>query len=333
VAQAGTTRHDLDGELYEQVGSLAFFDSVGRITGEAVGGGGYLCSGTLIDSQWVLTAAHCVEMAASIDFTVGDQTIAADAWGHHPYWLPGNPLNLIVGYDAGLIHLSEPVVDIAPAPRFRGTNEVGREAAFVGFGQSGTGLTGALPDTEGVKRAGTNRIDSYFFGDRTTSRVFLADFDNPDNPAESLLGPAVPTALEIQTAPGDSGGAVFVAQGGQLELAGINSFLAGFDFDFVPADYGDISGATRVSIVNPWIDSVLQSFSASAASSAWEADLGAELPLASLTTWMRPASLRTGVPIPEPSSGALLAPLFLGLLGLRSVRHAFRRPFAAVLSR
>ena len=60
-----------------------------------------------------------------------------------------------------------------------------------------------------------------------------------------------------QAAPGDSGGALFVNVDGEMQLAGILANVC-------PAqgrNYGDRTGATRISLINPWIDQVIASLS------------------------------------------------------------------------
>jgi hypothetical protein len=71
------------------------------------------------------------------------------------------------------------------------------------------------------------------------------------------MGSSRPLNLEYLIAPGDSGGGVFIRSGGKELLAGINSFV---EADIGPLDsgHGSISGHTRVSVFNRWIDNVLQ---------------------------------------------------------------------------
>ena len=86
--------------------------------------------------------------------------------------------------------------------------------------------------------------------------MFLSDFDNPNNAADSAWGDSSPLDLEYLIAPGDSGGGMFIDVAGEDLLAGVHSFGASFD-DLTDSDYGDVSGHTRVSAFTRWIGSVL----------------------------------------------------------------------------
>jgi hypothetical protein len=125
-------------------------------------------------------------------------------------------------------------------------------ATIVGYGNTGTGLTGQQAGTGGTKRAGNNVFDALGPSAGVHDHYLIADFDNPTSAADNSL------ALEYSAAPGDSGGGVFINDGGLQRLAGIVSF--GEDGpatspDGVPnSDYGDLMGFTRVSIFNDWID-------------------------------------------------------------------------------
>jgi len=309
ISNAGTIRHDIDPAIYTYLGGLPIFDSVGLIEGQGTGIGDYVCSGTLVASSWALTAGHCIDQATSLDFSVGGTTYSADAWEYHPGWLPGNILNLIIGNDLGMVHLSQPVQNVTPAKRYTGFDEVGKIGLYAGFGSTGTGLTGSTT-LDLQKRVGANAIDSYFFGDALTSRDFLADFDNPLDPTDSLLGSPDPLSIEYLIAGGDSGGAVFLESAGELLLGGVHSFVLGTDL--VPdSDYGDIAGSTRVAPYNDWIDSLLAlpaSFST--------AQGGATLQIPGSNQFamvMDPAPGSTNA-VPEPPAGALVLSGLLALL-------------------
>lgn len=246
---AGTYRGDQTDSVHVALG--AAHDNVGRIIVDTPTAG-YLGSGTLIAPNWVLTAAHMVDDIMSGTVTFGATQYSAERWVAHSKW-NGDLLN---GNDIALIKLATDVIGIDIAVRYTGSDEYGRIGTAVGYGMSGTGETGAVTSA-GTKRAGENVIDAFYSRSRKkTSTIFLSDFDNPANPGDNAYGSSTPLALEYLIAPGDSGGPVFIDIGGERMLAGVNSFAASFDGE-TNSDYGDVSGHTRVSEFNKWIDNTI----------------------------------------------------------------------------
>ncbi|MCC5830428.1 MAG: trypsin-like serine protease [Phycisphaeraceae bacterium] len=261
VLTAGVIRHDRSDTLYRQLGAQAQYASVGALKTNL-----YLGSSTLLSPMWVLTAAHVIDDPAtsSVVLNIGGTSqnngtnYSAESWIIHPQWNG----NVRSGYDLALVRLATPVSGIVPATRFHGADERGLIGTSVGYGRTGTGLTGDTGGA-GTRRAGHNMIDA--FGDqlvttgppglRYSDNLFIADFDHPDEP--SLNRPwspsAVPLDLEYLPAPGDSGGGVFVDVAGGSLVAGVTSFgqtLSGS----VEFKYGDAYGAVRISVFNTWID-------------------------------------------------------------------------------
>jgi hypothetical protein len=156
------------------------------------------------------------------------------------------------GVDLALIHLETPVSGITPATLYTGSAEFNKAATIVGFGLSGTGLTGSIPDTMGIKRAGENVIDALGSAIGASDNYSLTDFDSPFANANSF-GDEFPLDLEYKTAVGDSGGGVFIDDGGVKKLAGVPSFSAYAD-DVPNSSYGEIDGFVRVSMFTSWID-------------------------------------------------------------------------------
>jgi hypothetical protein len=243
-AGAATIRHDQPDSLYLDLAAQPDFAAVGKF----VNSWGYTGNATLIAPNWVLTAAHVLSAASGGTFTLNGNSYASAQMVVHPNWT-GNAFN---GYDLALVRLNNPVGDVTPAVLYTGNSEFGQLATYVGYGFTGTGLTG-WQTLDNQKRAFQNVID----GDFGNPAVLLgSDFDNPDNPADNDFGDPEPVWLEGCVAPGDSGGGVFIYDGEEAYLAGVISFVAARDGN-ANADYGDVSGFGRVSPFVPWVYSVV----------------------------------------------------------------------------
>jgi hypothetical protein len=128
-------------------------------------------------------------------------------------------------------------------------------------------------------------IDAQGDGFSISSNLLFVDFDQPGVPGESIVGSNSPLDLEYLSAPGDSGGGLFITQDSQTFLVGVTSFGWGYADGVANSDYGDLAGFTSTTAYAGWISSV------------------------------------TGIPIPEPSSGSLLA-TFLALWSWRRRRSS-----------
>jgi hypothetical protein len=243
-ASASTIRHDQLAGDYLNLATSPDYAPVGKF----VNSWGYTGNATLIAPNWVLTAAHVLSAASGGTFTLNGNAYSSAQMVVHPGW-NGNAFN---GYDFALVRLNAPVMGVTPASLYTGSSEVGQVGTFVGYGFTGTGLTG-WSTLDNQKRAFQNMIDGNF---GNPAVLLGADFDNPNSTADSDFGSPNPLTLEGCVAPGDSGGGVFLFDGSQSYLAGVISFVAARDGN-ANADYGDVSGFGRVSAFAPWIASVV----------------------------------------------------------------------------
>jgi hypothetical protein len=298
LATAGVIRHDVADRDYLHLGAQPEFASVGRLSA-TLSSGSIISSGTLIAPDIVLTAAHALSGASALSFNVGGSVYDAAQWAAYPLWTG----DLAAGYDIGIIKLNAPVTNIAPAIRYTGKKEVGKTATIVGYGMTGTGLTGATT-YDRQKRAGTNRVDSTSAGSGKSARLLWADFDSP-----ASSGKHGATALEFLTARGDSGGGLFIDTSAGERLIGVTSF--GYSRDgLADASYGEQSAFTRVSAFNSWIDAMIQSLL---------------LPESALTDLPARPGInvnRTFSPVPEPGGAILSAIAFVAFVGYARGRRS-----------
>jgi hypothetical protein len=155
-----------------------------------------LCTGTMLSPNKVITAAHCLAGASSIDILFGTPTgkfayVTASSWNQHPSY-DGGFVN-----DVGIVHspVSLPVPNLpilsSVAPK------IGDKASVFGYGKT-TGTS----DIDGKLRAGSMTIAGV-----DADRIYANYEANSSN-----------------TCSGDSGGPLLLQVGNQQVLAGTTSF-------------------------------------------------------------------------------------------------------------
>lgn len=195
------------------------------------------CAGTLIDSGWVLSAAHCVKGREQSLFSVqhlGKEYRVEKIVVHPKFGTEDNNF-----YDFALIQLKEPVTDGKPAKLYPAEDETGKPVVFVGRGTFGNGRDG-LVKNDGKQRGATNTITG------ASSQVLSFTFDAPETA----------TALEGISGRGDSGGPAFVERGSELFVAGVSSYQDGNGLK--EGTYGVTEYYARVSTNIPWVNSVVE---------------------------------------------------------------------------
>jgi hypothetical protein len=243
--------------------------------------GSYYGTGTLLfDGRAVLTAAHLFSrnsLGATVAFETasGSKTLPVTKVVIHPDY-DGTDIN----NDLALIWLSETATVAANRyDLYRDSDELGQVFTMVGYGQAGTGTTGADSRSgDSVRLKASNRFDAEATALKTAlgasmdwtpkaGTQLVADFDD-GTMIHDALGRIIgrrDTGLGLDEGligPGDSGSPAFL--GGQI--AGVASYTARLttsggspDIDSViNSSFGEVAAWTRVSAYQAWIDQNLR---------------------------------------------------------------------------
>lgn len=185
---------------------------------------GYTGSGQLITPRWFITAGHMITTAAEtgrtiqeIRFKMGPNALSpvlvvvADFWTNYP-GVSGTGQEV----DLALVHLSQSVNDVAPAVLYHGTQAsiTGQPCWTTGNGSRGIAGQPLFP-ADYLERAGQNILGDCIPPWWLDADYLFYDFTPP--------GDSNAQPFEALSAPGDSGGGVWVFTNMVWYLAGIIS--------------------------------------------------------------------------------------------------------------
>lgn len=161
--------------------------------------------------------------------------------------------------DVAILTLSSPIPQNVPVyPLLKRPMRQGDVLTLVGYGLTGYGNAGFIyiPATLSTKRVGQNVADLAFLDEEGLiyPEVYVFDFDGPTSTTNSLGGLTLGDKIETTLGNGDSGGPAFVWEGGVLQLAGINTFIARFTASVAePPKFGSAGGGIMIFPLGQWI--------------------------------------------------------------------------------
>ncbi|MCL1122024.1 S1 family peptidase [Shewanella seohaensis] len=234
AANAMIFRHDVDDAKYQAAAQSdnSTVSFLGLYKGDEI----VLGTGSLIDKQWIVTAAHVAN-----ELTVGNKVQFKTHFYpikdviKHPLWKERH-----FPYDIALVQLASPIEDATLARLNHASTETGKIATFVGRGDYGNGLVG-VAGADKQLRAAHNAV----VGVQEQWLQFIFDRDANALPLEGISGP------------GDSGGPAYLTSADSVCLIGVSSWQNAESTNWEEGKYGVIEHYSRISYFRDWIEQTL----------------------------------------------------------------------------
>ena len=218
-------RHDRHDQRYREL-AKQYSDSVVYLNG---------CVGSIIDSQWIITARHCFgNYQYEESLVLQRESFVVE---HSGKKYPIRKIFFNSKADMALIQLKQSIDNASPVSLYSCNDERGKKVTFVGDGGFGTGKVGLIKEDK-VKRAANNIIED---ADRNW---LIFKFDRPSQALE----------LEGISGPGDSGGPALIKKNSKLYIAGISSWQ---DNDGTEGIYDVREFYARISTNLNWINNIM----------------------------------------------------------------------------
>jgi secreted trypsin-like serine protease len=218
-------------------GAPAGDDGIGRSVVTIIGSRGTFCSGALIASDLVLSAAHCVMPGADYKIVLYDaqrqpQLREVKRVASHPRFDVQGILAHRATADVALLQLTEPLQTKTPAQSGAPLEPIAAGARFtvagIGVSRRGDGKSGGIIRSASLIATGQ------------PGRLQIRLVDPATNNAREGLGACT----------GDSGAPVFEDQNGRAVIVGVISWSTGANNT---AGCGGLSGVTPLTLYRDWI--------------------------------------------------------------------------------